>query len=118
MNDSASGFASPGSRRLTNHPLLGVAPEAPLARVVVDGRELRGFAGEPLAALLLAHGVGVLRSMPGSGAPRGLFCGVGRCADCLMTVDGELNVRACVTAVRDGMQAQTQHGLGAWEAEN
>jgi predicted molibdopterin-dependent oxidoreductase YjgC len=118
MIDSAPGSAPLGSRRLTQHPVLGVAPDAPEACVVVDGRELRGFAGEPLAALLLAHGVTIMRSMPGSGAARGLFCGVGRCADCLMTVDGELNVRVCVTAVRDGMHVQTQRGLGAWEAEN
>jgi hypothetical protein len=34
-----------------------------------------------------------------------------------MTVDGELNVRACVTPVRDGMVVTTQHGLGAWGDE-
>jgi predicted molibdopterin-dependent oxidoreductase YjgC len=89
-----------------------------MACVTVDGQPLCGVAGEPLAALLLAHGIGVMRQMPASGAPRGLFCGVGRCADCLMTVDGELNVRVCVTAARDGMQVHTQHGLGAWEAEH
>jgi predicted molibdopterin-dependent oxidoreductase YjgC len=116
MLDTDSGPAPLGSRRLVNHPMLGAAPQAPLACVVVDGRELRGLSGEPLAALLLAHGVHVMRSMPESGAPRGLFCGVGRCADCLMMVDGELDVRVCVTPVRDGMQVRTQRGLGAWEA--
>jgi predicted molibdopterin-dependent oxidoreductase YjgC len=118
MHDTAAGQMPLGSRRLENHPLLGVATQTPVARVVVDGRELRGLAGEPLAALLLAHGVNVMRSMPESGAPRGLFCGVGRCSDCLMTVDGELNVRVCVTPVVDGMRVRTQRGVGAWEAEN
>jgi predicted molibdopterin-dependent oxidoreductase YjgC len=118
MNDTDAGTTQLGSRRLANHPVLGVAPQPPVARVVVDGRERRGLAGEPLAALLLAHGVGVMRSMPESGAPRGLFCGVGRCSDCLMTVDGEPNVRVCVTPVVDGMRVQTQRGLGAWEANN
>ena len=117
MHDTQFSRSSLGSRRLGEHPLLGGVALAPVVRVTVDGRELHGVAGEPLAALLLAHGIVKLRTMPGSAAPRGLFCGVGRCADCLMTVDGVLNVRACVTPVRADMQVETQHGLGVWKAD-
>ncbi|HEX5166855.1 MAG TPA: (2Fe-2S)-binding protein, partial [Thermomicrobiales bacterium] len=70
---------------------------------------------EPIAAALLAHGVVAGRTMPETDAPRGYFCGVGRCPDCSMIVDGELNVRTCVTPVRDGMAIETQHGLGSWK---
>src|ERR671914_2681245 len=104
-----------GSRRIDAHPILGPAPARPVARVTIDGRELAGYAGEPVAALLLAHEVVVFRTQPDSDAPRGLFCGVGRCSDCLMTIDGEPNVRACLTPVHDGMTIETQRGLGAWQ---
>lgn len=105
-----------GARRLLTHPVLGDATTGAVARVTCDGRELAGVAGEPIAAALIAHGVRVFHTLPESGGPRGLFCGVGRCVDCLMTVDGEPNVRACVTPLRDGMRIVTQRGLGEWEA--
>lgn len=117
MQDASTHRDALGARRLSDHPLLGAAPVGATARVTVDGRELIALAGEPLAASLLAHGIVGMRTMPGSDAPRGLFCGVGRCSDCLMTVDGELNVRICVTPARDGMRVETQRGLGAWETE-
>ncbi len=46
--------------------------------------------------------------------PRGLFCAIGRCTDCVMTVDGVPNVRTCVTLVEGGMSIETQRGLGKW----
>ena len=39
---------------------------------------------------------------------------MGVCQDCLVTVDGRPNVRACVTPVRDGMRVESQRGLGDW----
>lgn len=104
-----------GTERVHTHPILGpIAVHTP-ATVTVDGRILPGIAGEPLAMTLMAHGILAGRTLPGSSAPRGYFCGIGRCADCVMTVNGELNVRTCVTALRDGMIVLTQHGLGSWE---
>ncbi len=83
----------------------------PHVQFFCDGRPLTGQAGEPLAVALLAHGIRVFRVMPGSGETRGGFCLVGRCADCLMTVDGVANVRACVTSLRAGMIASRPLGL-------
>lgn len=103
-----------GANRVLDHPLLGAAPEGEVVTVTVDGRALQGIAGEPIAATLLAHGIRTFRTMPGSGAPRGLFSGVGRSADELMTVDGELSVQVTVTPLRKGMEIETQHGLGQW----
>ena len=70
---------------------------------------------ETIGAALMANGIDICRAMPDSGEARGTFCAVGRCSDCLMSVDGILNVRTCVTTVRDGMRIETQHGLGHWE---
>jgi predicted molibdopterin-dependent oxidoreductase YjgC len=102
-------------RRIHAHPLLGELPEAETARITVDGQPMTGRNGEPIAAALMANGIDICRAMPDSGESRGVFCGVGRCSDCLMTVDGVLNVRTCVTPIVDGMRIETQHGLGHWE---
>jgi len=63
------------------------------------GREIRTMPGESLGAALLAAGERVCRTTP-SGEPRGVFCGIGVCQDCLVTVDGVPNQRACMTAAR------------------
>jgi predicted molibdopterin-dependent oxidoreductase YjgC len=102
------------NRRLTQHPLLGDLPERDPVMITVDGESFQALAGEPIAAALMANGIDICRAMPESGESRGVFCGVGRCSDCLMTVDDTLNVRTCVTPVEDGMRIETQHGLGHW----
>jgi predicted molibdopterin-dependent oxidoreductase YjgC len=102
-------------RRINHHPLLGDLPDAEIAEITVDGQPLHARKGEPIAAALMANGIDICRAMPESGESRGVFCGVGRCSDCLMTVDGVLNVRSCITSVTNGMRIETQHGLGHWE---
>ncbi len=42
-----------------------------------------------------------------SGAPRGPFCGMGVCFDCLVTVDGRPSQRACLTKVEAGMDVRS-----------
>ena len=83
--------------------------------VTVDGRPVTAFAGETVATVLLAEGIRVFRYTAKRGEPRGVFCGMGVCYECLVTVDGVPNVRACVTTVKPGMAIKTrpsepQHG--------
>ena len=80
--------------------------QTPLS-VTVDGERVTGVAGQTLAGLLLAAGRLAWRRGP-SGAPRGVFCGMGVCFDCLVTVDGERDVRACRRRARDGDVVTTQ----------
>ncbi|HUG14269.1 MAG TPA: (2Fe-2S)-binding protein [Thermomicrobiales bacterium] len=103
-----------GSRRITRHPILGELPAADSVTFTFDGRSVLARADDTIASALLAHGIRRFRSMPETGAPRGYFCGAGRCMDCAVTVDGLLNVAACTTPVRAGMVVKTQHGLGTW----
>lgn len=104
-----------GDLRILHHPVLGDLPVSRPVQITVDGQPLVAREGEMIAAALLAHGILVCRTMPGGREPRGVFCALGRCADCLMTVDGEPNVRACLTPVREGQVVWTQAGLGRWE---
>lgn len=77
--------------------------------------EIEAYEGETVAAALLASGCRWLRCTSRRGEPRGVFCGMGVCFDCLMQIDGRPNVQACVTPVRDGMRVETQRGHGTWE---
>ena len=89
--------------RVEKHPVLGDREVGRLVSISVDGMEIQAMEGEPIAAALLAQGLRVFRRTPRLHVPRGIFCGIGRCTDCIMTVDGVPNVRTCVTPVRAGM---------------
>lgn len=71
-------------------------------RLTVNGEAIDAPEGISVGALLHSRNGAVLRKTQ-KGAPRGLFCGMGVCFDCLVKVDGRPNVRACMTLVRDGM---------------
>ena len=99
--------------RIEEHPILGSAKERPLVTFTFDGRELTGYEGEPIAAALKAAGVAIHRYTAKQHKPRGIFCAIGRCTDCVMIVDDKPNVRTCVTALCEGMCVQTQYGVSA-----
>ncbi|MDR3589377.1 MAG: (2Fe-2S)-binding protein [Negativicutes bacterium] len=97
--------------RITNHPILSF-PEREKVVFTFDGKTLEGFSGEPIVAALHAAGVRVLRHSLRHKRPRGLFCAIGNCSSCLMTVDGVPNVRVCTEPLRAGMKVETQAGRG------
>lgn len=82
--------------------------------IEVDGRTLRAYEGETIAAALLATGRQSLRRTARRGEPRGLYCGMGVCFDCVMIVDGVPNIRTCQTRVTAGIVVRTQIGDGEW----
>ena len=102
--------------RITDHPVLTFPPGRRVA-FTCDGRELEGLAGEPIAAALHVAGVRVLAHSPVRHRPRGFYCAIGNCSSCLMTVDGEPNVRVCVEKLTEGMRVETQEGRGRLRAE-
>jgi len=87
--------------------------EATVSRfdIEVDGRLVSAEPGQTIAAALIGAGITVFRHTP-TGAPRGIFCGMGACFDCLVTVDGLVEQRACMTPVRQGMRVQTLSAVG------
>ena len=103
--------------RVLHHPILGDETRKFNATIFVDGEEITAIEGEPIAAALLSAGIKKLRETQKNHKPRGIFCAIGRCTDCVMTVDGVSNVRTCVTPVKDGMIINTQKGLGKWGGE-
>ncbi len=99
--------------RLEEHPVLGPYQRGPKVAFTLDGQPMEGYTGEPIAAALRAAGVLIHRHTARRNEPRGVFCAIGRCTDCVMVVDGKPNVRTCVEPLRAGMRVQTQQGLGA-----
>lgn len=86
-------------------------------RFFFNDREIEAYEGETVAAALLAAGQGVLRRTSRRGEPRGLFCGMGVCFDCLMLIDNRPNQQACLTPVAEGMRVEIQVGNGSRSAE-
>lgn len=82
-----------------------------------EGQAIGAYASDTIASALLAAGIRTFTVTEVAGEQRGGFCFVGRCADCLVIVDGEANQRACQTAVRDGMDVRIQRGHGAVEPQ-
>lgn len=79
------------------------APEGTRVTVRVDGRELALREGANLAAEMLAAGVMPFRRTPVSGAPRGPFCMMGACFDCLIEVEATTR-QACLMEVTAGLE--------------
>lgn len=68
-----------------------------------DGETITALEGETIAAALSAAGIVAFRRTL-SGAPRGLFCGMGACFDCVVTVNGRIGRRACMEKATEGME--------------
>ncbi len=87
--------------------------EGKISNFTYDGQKIQGYEGEPIAAALKAAGILIHRYTKKEHTPRGIFCAIGRCTDCVMVVDGVPNVRTCVTPLKAGMKVQTQYGVSA-----
>ena len=77
-----------------------------------DGAVVDFRPGQSVGAALIAAGVRSWRTTRVAGRPRGVFCGIGVCFDCLVVIDGEPNQRACRVIAADGMTVTSQEGTG------
>ena len=73
-----------------------------LVPFTLDGHEMTGHDGETVMAALLRAGVLHLRDAPNDGGPRGAFCAMGLCQECVVQIDGGV-VESCRTALRAGL---------------
>jgi predicted molibdopterin-dependent oxidoreductase YjgC len=76
--------------------------QSSLVRLEVDGVPLETEAGRNLAAALIAAGIRGLRRSPRLGLPRGAFCMMGVCQECLIEINGVIE-QACLTPVAGNM---------------
>lgn len=81
--------------------------------ITFDGDPVAVVAGQTIAAALIASGRSSWRTTRGTGEPRGLFCGIGACFDCLVTVNGTRSARACLITAAAGdvvVSERADHG--------
>ncbi len=102
---------TPGSteHRITEHPILPIPP-GERVEFTWEGRPLTALAGEMISSALFAHGIHVFGHHPKDGAPLGIFCANGQCAQCMVLVDGR-SMKACMTPVKAGMRLEPMNGL-------
>ena len=80
--------------------------------IFIDNHPIRAYEGETIAGVLSAIGIRQIRHAPQLKDPRGLYCCMGSCYGCLVTVNGRPNERACVTPVQAGQHISLQVGFG------
>lgn len=104
--------------RIVEHPILGAPSKGSRVVFTYDGVEMEGYEGEPIAMALKAAGVEAHRFTAKRHEPRGIFCAIGRCTDCVMVVDGKPNVRTCMTPLAAGMDVRTQDGVAPLDLDD
>lgn len=97
--------------RIEQHPILDF-DRGEKVTFYFNGQPVEGYTTETIAAALHSAGIRALGHSPQLHRPRGLFCAIGNCSSCFMTVNGQPNVRVCVTKVKAGMQVEKQEGKG------
>ncbi len=83
-------------------------PSEQPVHITVDGQPLTGVNGQSIGGVMMAAGIRSWRSTAHTNAPRGIFCGIGVCFDCLVSVDGVRDVRACQRQAREGDVVELQ----------
>jgi sarcosine oxidase, subunit alpha len=77
------------------------------------GERISAFSGDTIGSALYASGRKVLSRSFKYHRPRGILCCRGYCANCMVTVDGIPNVRACEEPAREGAVVEPQNVLGS-----
>ena len=85
--------------------------------IIVDGEKIIAYGGETIAGALIANGRRAFRHTAKKHEPRGMYCGIGVCYECMMIVNGVPNTLTCQTMATPGCRVETQDGLGKWEDE-
>ncbi len=76
-------------------------------QLTVDGKPIEAYKGETVAAAMLAAGIRTFHKSHKHQQPRSLYCGMGICYECLVTINGVHAQRACITQVEEGMKIET-----------
>jgi len=109
-----SARVSAWSRPYTGTSSSGTRGPAPKPQGVPAGRP----GGRPAAARSPGDGRGpcrpgvrVIRHSERGGQPRGVLCGIGHCFECRVKVNGERNLRSCLTPLREEMVVESQQRI-------
>lgn len=95
------------TNRIVDHPVLGKLEEQKKVTFTFDGKTFEGYENDTIASALLANGVRTLREHENTGTGRGIYCNIGHCYECRVTVDDISNIRACLTPIKENMVVES-----------
>lgn len=95
------------NNRIVDHPILGKLDRKKKVSFSFDGKTYEGLEGDTIASALMANGVRTLRVHEESASPRGIYCNIGHCFECRVTVNGEEGIRACMTPISEGLTVES-----------
>jgi len=95
--------------RIERHPIVGKEWKDPFT-FTFRGEPIEAYPGEMIASALFAAGIRVFGHHPKDGAPQGIYCANGQCAQCLVLADG-VPVKSCMTPAKPGMRVEPVDGL-------
>jgi sarcosine oxidase subunit alpha len=87
--------------------MAGAVERGEAITIIVDGEHVPAYRGETVAAAMLASGIRTMRYTRREHEPRGLYCGMGVCFECVVRLEGAGPARSCITFVADGMKVWT-----------
>ncbi|MHA6260178.1 (2Fe-2S)-binding protein [Sporosarcina sp. CAU 1771] len=93
--------------RIMDHPVLGTLKDLKQVTFSFDGKTYTGFEGDTIASALLANGIRQLRLHEETGAPRAIYCNIGHCFECRVTVNEVQGIRACMTPIKDNLSIES-----------
>ncbi|MDC3425447.1 (2Fe-2S)-binding protein [Aquibacillus sp. 3ASR75-11] len=91
------------SLRIKEHPILTVDQHVPEIQFEFNGKIYTAREGDTIASALLLNGIRTLRVHEETASPRGIYCNIGHCFECRVTVNETAEKRACLTPLEDGM---------------
>lgn len=91
------------NNRIVDHPVLGKLENQTPITFTFDEQTFQGYEGDTIASALLANGIRQLRVHEETSAPRAIYCNIGHCFECRVTVDETEGIRACLTPINENM---------------
>ena len=79
--------------------------------IVLNGKSVKAYEGETVATVLLAERLMAFENVESGYLPGRVFCNMGVCQQCLVTINGQPNCQACKTIVISGMEIETEYDI-------
>ncbi|QWB99503.1 (2Fe-2S)-binding protein [Mycoplasmatota bacterium] len=89
--------------RIKEHPILNFNHQKEI-HFTYNGRAMIGYEGDTIAAALYDNGIRHFSDSVLHKRPRGLYCAIGNCGSCYMQVNGNDNVKTCMTLLEENME--------------
>ena len=101
---------------IKDHPILDI-PERKKVKFTFDGNSLTGYEGMVISSALFLNKIQIFGHHVKDSSPQGIFCANGQCSQCNV-IANRIPVKACMTALKEGMIIKSLNGLPELPAED